>query len=438
MKKARTALVVILALAICIPLAACVPEASSTQKSSVTTKPTGTIKVLSFSEYHVAIQAAIDSYMKDNPGVTVTLEEYPYAQYNSAVSIKLGSSSSDFDVILTDATMVSNYAFKGWITPVAQYFTDAEKSQFVSALVKSGTYDGEFYSAPLCNSAQVLWYNKDLLTKAGVGLPSTDPKDRLTWENIVEMSQKVMANVNDSSVYGLTFEQVDRPYQLLPLANSLGANAFSDDGLTVDGYLNSDKFKTAMQWYSDIYNKYNISPKGTSAADSVGLFTAGKVAFMAGNIFDFGTFQNTKGLNYGYTAFPYFANGTPATPTDSWHVSLSKLSKNASTAADFIKYITLGKGNDVFLVTRNAFAARTSILNSYSTDAKYSEFPNNVFRLAAYEAQNTAYPRPITLAYGEFETIMDSTYSDIRNGADVGTALDSAVKQINTQMAMYK
>lgn len=406
--------------------------------ASAQAAPQGTITVLSFTEYHAAVQAAIDAYTATNPGVTVKLEEYPYAEYNDAVTIKLGSQSQDFDVILTDATMVSSYAYKGWIASLDPYFTDADKAKFASALVKSGMFEGEFVAPPLCNSCQALFYNKDLLDKAGLAYPSEDPAQRLTWEQVVDMSRQVMQATGDGTIYGLTFEQVDRPYQILPLPNSLGATAFGEDGLTVEGTLNSDPFKKAMQWYSDIHNAYQISPKGTTAADSNGLFLAGKIVFLTGNIFNYKAFGNTEGLHWGFTAFPAFADGAAATPTDSWHVGLSSGSRNVDTAVDFIKYFTIGEGNSVFLETRGAFAATVSTLEKYTTDEQYSAFPMSIFRLAAFEAQNTAYPRPSTLAYGEFETIIGSTFSDIRNGVDVTEALDSAVSQLNTQLSMYR
>lgn len=400
--------------------------------------PGGTITVLSFTEYHAAVQASIDAYMAANPGVTVKLEEYPYSEYNDAVTIKLGSQSQDFDVVMTDATMVSAYTYKGWISSMDAYFTADEKAEFAPALVKSSTYDGEFVAPPLCNSCQALFYNKDLLDAAGVAYPSEDPAERLTWEQVVEISKQVISTVNDDTIFGLTFEQVDRPYQILPLPNSLGADAFGADGLTVDGYLNSEAFQTAMQWYSDIHNVDMISPKGTSPADSDGLFMAGKIVFLTANIFNYNTFGKTEGLNWGFTAFPYFATGAPASPTDSWHVGLCSGSQNAETAVDFIKYFTLGEGNSVFLTTRGAFAAKVATLENYMTDDKYSEFPMSIFRLASFEAQNTAYPRPSTLAYGEFETIIGSAFSDIRNGVDVLEALNSAVMQLDTQLQMYK
>lgn len=398
----------------------------------------GTLKVLSFTEYHDAVQATIDAFMEANPGITVELEEYPFAQYSDAVEIKLGSASSDYDVLLTDTTMVSSWAYQGWIAPVDEYFTEEEKAEFAPALVDAGTFEGEFFSPPICNSCQVLWYNKDLLDAAGLEYPSSDPEERLTWEEVVEMGQKIMETSGDDGVYALTFEQVDRPYQVLPIANSAGGDAFAEDGLTTDGYLNSEAFVKGMQFYSDIHNTYNIAPKGTSASETVGLFTAGQVAFICANIFDYQTFSAVEGLNFGYTAFPYFEDGVAATPTGSWHISVSNFSENKDLAIQLVKYFSTGEGNEIFLDVRGAFAANLDTLASYETDEKYNEFPLDVFKLASYEASNTAYPRPVTVGYGIFDKIIGSTFSDIRNGVDVQEALDSAVEQLDAQLAMYK
>lgn len=425
--------------------AAATPDGENAQAENVTAesgenteKMEGTIKVLSFTEYHDAVQATLDAFMDANPGVTVELEDYPFAQYADAVEIKLGSSSSDYDVLLTDTTMVSAWAYQGWIAPVDEYFTEEDKAKFAPALVEAGTFEGEFYSPPICNSCQVLWYNKDILEDAGLELPSSDPSERLTWEEVVEMGQKIMKTKGSDGVYALTFEQVDRPYQILPLANSAGGDAFAEDGLSTDGYLNSEAFVKGMQFYSDIHNVYNIAPKGTSASETVGLFTAGQVAFICANIFNYGTFSAVEGLNFGYTAFPYFEDGIEVSPTGSWHVSVSNFSENKDLAIQLAKYFSLGEGNDIFLDTRGAFAANIEGLQAYETDSAYSEFPKDVFRLASYEAKNTAYPRPVTVGYGIFEKIIESTFSDIRNGVDVKEALDSAVEQLDTQLAMYK
>lgn len=399
---------------------------------------TGTIRFLTMAEYHNALQGVIKAFEDSHPGVKVETEEFPFAQLFDAIEIKLGSRNSNFDVILTDATMVSGYAYRGFISPLDEYFTPAEKAKFTPALVNSGTYEGKFYSPPLKNSCHVLWYNKKLLDKAGIPYPSPDPKDRMTWEQVVELSQKIMAASGDPTVYGLTFEQISRPYQILPLVNSLGGVGIGPDGITVDGYINSPAFVKAMQWYSDIHNKYKISPKGIAPSETVGQFAAGKIAFLSANLFDYKTFEKTPGLQYGYCPLPYFKEGKPVTPTDSFHVSVSNYSKNKDLAAEFVKYLTLGEGNDIYLDKQGEFSARIDVLNSYNTDAKYNNFPLSVFRLAALEAKTTAFPRPFSLGYREWESVMTATMEDIRNGADVKQSLDKAVKTLNAQLQIYR
>lgn len=401
-------------------------------------KTKGTIKFLTMAEYHNALDGVIKAFEASHPGVKVETEEFPFAQLFDAIEIKLGSRNSNFDVILTDATMVSGYAYRGFIAPLDKYFSSSDKATFTPALTNSGTFEGKFYSPPLKNSCHVLWYNKKLLDKAGIPYPSQDIKDRMTWEQVVELSQKIMAASGDPTVYGLTFEQISRPYQILPLINSLGGSGIGPDGITVEGYVNGERFVEAMQWYSDIHNKFKIAPKGIAPSETVGLFSAGKIAFLSANLFDYKTFEKTPGLEYGYCPLPYFKGGKPVTPTDSFHVSVSSYSKNKDLAAEFVKYLTMGEGSDIYLEKQGEFSARLDVLTSYNSNPRYNTFPLSVFKLAAQEAKTTAFPRPLSLGYREWESVMTATMEDIRNGAEVKPALDKAVKTLKAQLQIYR
>jgi multiple sugar transport system substrate-binding protein len=218
----------------------------------------------------------------------------------------------------------------------------------------------------------------------------------------------------------------------------MGGEGIGEDGTSVDGFINGANFVASMQWYSDIHNLYNIAPKGVAPAETVGLFASGKIAFLCANIFDYKTFENTEGLEYGYAPFPYFQSGVAATPTDSFHIAVSNYSENKAAAAEFVKFFTIGGGNDAFCEARGEFSARVEKLNVYNEDSQYSEFPLSIFQLAAYEAQNTAFPRPKSLGYREWESVMNATFEDIRNGADVESALDTAVASIEAKMVPYK
>jgi ABC-type glycerol-3-phosphate transport system substrate-binding protein len=417
---------------------ACGNKGSETEVSASDGELSGTITFLSIAEYNNGNVQAVEAFEAEYPDINVELEEYPFTQLFDVIEIKLGSQSSNFDVVLTDATMVSGYAYRGFIAPLDDYYTEEEKAVFAPALVDSGSCQGSFYTPPIKNSSHVLFYNKDLLDAAGLEYPSVDPEERLTWDEIVEMSEAIMAASSDPTVYGLTFEQISRPYQILPLVNSAEGEGIGPDGMEVEGYVNGPGFTRAMQWYSDIHNTYGIAPKGVAPSETIGLFTAGKIAFICANIFDYRTFEATEGLRYGFAPFPSFADGVPATPTDSFHIGVSNFSENKAAAAEFVKFFTSGKGNDAFCSARGEFSARVGELQKYFDDPQYDEEPLSIFRLAAYEAQNTAAPRPKSLGYREWESVIGATIEDIRNGADVEKALDAAVSSIEVKLAPYR
>ena len=58
--------------------------------------------------------------------------------------------------------------------------------------------------------------------------------------------------------------------------------------------------------------------------------------------------------------------------------------------------------------------------------------------LNVYEAMNTAVARPQMVGYEEWQSVMQETYSDIKNGSDPQAALDAAVEEIDSLIAKYQ
>ena len=59
-------------------------------------------------------------------------------------------------------------------------------------------------------------------------------------------------------------------------------------------------------------------------------------------------------------------------------------------------------------------------------------------KIAAYEAANTAVPRAVTPVFGEYSTVLDQAWEDVRNGADVEKTLENAIEQFDSAIAAYK
>lgn len=416
---------------------------SSADTAATTSGEKVVLNYMCLSDWTDRLEKINQEFTKANPNIEVNLESYPFDQLFQVIEVKLGAGDNHFDLIATDVPMISGYGYRDYYQPLDEYFTKEDKDKLVSSAVEAGTYKGKLLGVPMNSSSQLLFYNKDLLQKAGVEIPSEDVNSRWTWEKITDASKTIMGKLNadgKTGIWGLTFDQISRPYQILALPNSLGKKGIGDDGVTVDGILNSPEWIKAMQWYSDIHNTLKISPKGSKPAESRELFKSGKCAFFVGGPWNIGPISENKDLKWGYAPHPYFEGGKAATSTGSWYFGVNKNSKHAKEAAEYSKYFSIGAGSDIWFAAEGNVPATKALINAIieDKDGKYKQFPNSAYKITAYEALNTAVPRPLTPGYGEWENTVGATMEDIRNGAEPKAALDAAVAKLKPALDKYK
>lgn len=369
-------------------------------------------------------------------GVEVSMEGYPFDQLFETIEIRQEAEASDIDVIFVDGPVNANYAERGFILPLDDYFTEAELETWAPESLEAGMHNGSLYSAPLNNSSQVLYYNRDLLEEAGIDPPSADVEDRWTWDELVEAAREVDALGDNIS--GFQFDQVNRYYQLQVLPESLGGG----DGMGSDGspdIVNSE-WITAFEWYQDLYNEWNVARQGVSPDESPELFAAGRTGFFVGGLWNIRqNFEDAEDLNYGVAPHPYFEGGEPKTPTGSWHVGLWSHSENPELAGEFINWMTTSEElAEFWLQGHGQFPAHRNQLEQILEDEQYAEQPLIAYRIASYEAENTAVPRASTPGFFEFERALNDAIEDIRNGADVEGALTDAEARIDRALQRYQ
>ena len=368
-------------------------------------------------------------------GIKINVESIPYAEIFDTIEVRLGAGESSIDVLVADAPLVANYEAKHYLGSMSPYLNEASLKNITAASLAGGTIGGEVVALPLYSSCVNLYYNKDLFDAAGIEYPSIDPEDRLTWEQVVDMAQQMTyVDNNGTQIYGLTFEQIDTPYQLLPLSQSLGAMQYiSDDQSTVDGYTNSEGVVKACQFYYDTFNTWHISPK-IDASEAIGYFTADQVAMFVGGSWQIASMDGA-GMNWGVAPHPYFADGTAVTPTGSWYIGVSSYSEHQETASKFVEWLTTDNDTcaKTYAIMKN-LPCNLSVLDGIEADESNQ---GTVAALNVFEAKNTAVSRPQMVGYEEWQSVMMETYSDIKNGTDPQTALNSAVEEIDGLIAKY-
>lgn len=371
----------------------------------------------------------VAKFQADKPGITVNVESVPFADLANQIQIRLGSSSPTPDLISVDAPLTTAYATRGWLVPIGDQFSPADIADFVPGAVDAGSFNGELVAAPQSTSTQLLYINDDLFSKAGITPPG--PDDRWTWEQVADAARKLASG----DTYGFTFEQVNQVYQLQPLVASLGGEMIGADGKTVDRIINSQQWVDAMTYYQNIYNSWAVGPKGSQTAAD--LFNAGKLAMFVGGEWNIRSTPADVPFKWSVSRSPYFANGKIVTPTGAWHIGVSAYSKNIDAAKTFAHWISTGEGaQEWFKIASFNLPAQISVQKTFE-GAGYNAAPLSYLRTAGAESQVGPVIRPKTPGYLEYSTILQKTFDDIRNGADIKASLDAAVSQITSEMAKY-
>jgi ABC-type glycerol-3-phosphate transport system substrate-binding protein len=382
-------------------------------------------------------QAAFDPWLaayEKKTGVKVIHEPYPLQQYSETIEIKYAAKATDVDVLFVDPNNTPSYVIRGMLKPVDSYFTQADINKWTSAAQKMAMYNGHLYNPPFLDSTGLLYFNKDLLKKAGVAFPSQDVNQRWTWEQVVDAAKKVRALGPD--IWGLMWGQPTTYYQLQPLPMSLsGSNGLSPDGKTAD--ITSAPWLKAFQWYSDVFNLWNIAPKGVSISEVDQLFSSGKIGFVVTTELGMRTYAKA-GVDFGVAPHPYFQGGKVITPTGSWGTGVWSFTQHEAEGANLLKAMTVQGDLSMTLHQMVGYwMPHVDVVKYIEANLDYNKQPFYGYRIAGYESAHTATARASTPAYVNFELILGQTFSDIRNGADVKSSLQGAADRINNELSRY-
>jgi multiple sugar transport system substrate-binding protein len=373
------------------------------------------------------MRKTVEIFQKNTPNAKVDLELAPFDQYFQKIAIAL-SSGSGVDVFDVDSPLVTSYAVQDALLPLDDYIDKSDWQDFVPVERTTATVQGKIMSVPWSSSEQGLYYNVDILNAAGIK-PASGVGDRWTWEKTLEVARKLTRTAGDGStaVWGLTIEQVDRPYQILPLLESNGALPISEDGRRVSGVLNSPQAVEAVRLYGDLFNKWKVSPK-KQLQDAFGNKQA--ALYLANTPWVNILRTRFPDLKFGVMPHPYFKK--PVTPTGAWHLGVFRKTAHPKEAAELAKTFGGRELADTVFKTMNYMPVRTSTFGRFASDFKAP--PWNLF---LFELKNTAIRRPATPAYREYEDILRTAFRNVMEGGDAKGELDAAAQKIDRELAKY-
>jgi multiple sugar transport system substrate-binding protein len=326
-------------------------------------------------------------------GVTIQREAVPGATLIQKV-LQQASSKTLPDVLMLDNPDLQQIAQSGALTPLNDLGLNADG--YADGVVSASTYEDKLYGLQPITNTIGLFYNKDLLAKAGVTPPTT-------WAELKTAAKKLTAG----GTYGLAFSapaNYEGTWQFLPFMWSNGGD---------EKNIATPETEQALRLWVDLMNDGSVSKSALNwtQADVNDQFRAGKAAMMVNGPWQFPTLDEDKGLTYEVVKIPAPAAGKPVVAPlggETWTVPQTGNKDKQAKAAKVVACLNsddnqLGLAKDTQTIpTKTALLAKFS-----STNPNMAGFVEQIPTARARTGELGAdWPKAATKIYTAFQSAL--------------------------------
>lgn len=369
------------------------------------------------------INQIISDFNASQSDWVVEIESFPQAAYND--SVVAGALAGNLpDILDVDGPVMPNWAWSGYMQPL-----QIDETKIANYLPGTkGVWNGELYSIGLWDAAISLVTRQSYLDELGLRVPTLEQP--WTGEEFMDALAKAKASgkFDYALDLGTAWTGEWYPYAFSPFLQSFGGDIVDRATYTTaEGVLNGDAAVEFGNWWQGLFTE-GYAQATQDPADRDNGFNSGKYAFSwNGNWAALGTLDAYDDVLF--LPAPDFGNG-PKIGAASWQFGVSASSEHPEGASAFIEFALQDKylaefSNGIGLIPATASAA--AMTENYKEGGPLAVF----FELS--EAQ--ALVRPVTPGYVVAAKVFEKALADIANGADVQDTLDSAVDEIDADIA---
>jgi multiple sugar transport system substrate-binding protein len=381
-------------------LAGCTADGASSSGSAPSTNGIGPITFASGKDNSGWLQGVITGWNQGHPSQKVTLLLLPRASNGQLAQLvaNLQAKSDLYDVIDMDVIWTAEFASNGWIIPLPQ--SQFPLGDFLKPAVDTARYQGRLYAVPDYSNADVLYYRKDILAKAGKQPPKT-------WAQLQQLARTVAP---EYGLYG--YAGTFAPYEGLTVnfaaaVQSAGGSILSPEGTKVT--VNSAKALQGLQFLVNGFRQGWIPRAALSYEEesAQNAFASGKFLFLDNWPDVYAALsvpgpQNKVYGKFGIAALPG-PDGMGSSSLGGANLAISAYSRHQRTALDFIKYMT-NLTNERQMLEKGSFPpVWTRLYTDKSLIRSYPYLP------VLEQAINSARPRPAITNYDQASLAISST-----------------------------
>ncbi len=321
---------------------------------------------------------------------TLRLEsnEY-YAKFGTALASGKGP-----DVAVAHLDRLAPFVKAGQLTPLDSLAgeTGFDFNEITDSNVESVSYDGVPYAVPIDTHFHMFYYNKDLLSEAGLldadGMPILG---EISPEGFKQFLGKIKQQLPDITPFG-----VNTPYFHEPFYNlyyQTGGEILNED-LTAAA-INNENAVSVLNFYLDLYDSGYSDINDKTPWDT---FHNGQSATWFGGVWEAGWHLGSEELNVGIMPIPaFFGSETHWSSSHTLVIPDYVTDEKQLAAMKFIQYFTL-EGGKIWAQAGHVPTAKAVVASE--------DYKNLPYREAFIHAQTTVKYAPKTDKYNSIDTVV--------------------------------
>jgi len=382
---------------------------------------------------------------KEITGVTVEVEEVPFGQLHEKMILDFTSKAGNYDFVIGLTDWVTEMVRGKYLMPlndmIAKDPIEGWPNAYPQGLLDFQTVDGKLYGVPCHDGPIMFYYRKDLLEnpaekkkfKAEYGYDLVPPK---TWDQFLDVSRFFNRPEENLSGTVIAAKQGGQQlaYDFFLMLWSFGGDVFDKSYRPI---FNSDAGVKGLQYYVDLRNKWEVTPKASTTFDETEngpVYLNGNAALMWhwSHIASWAEMPDRSKIvgNNAYTLMPV-ANSSikPTTLSVYWFFAISESSKNKAETYKLIKWLS-NIENDKEASQMGTVGCRLSTYNDPEILKQFPFYKNIEASLASAVKTTPQIPQ-----YAQVDDIIGVACSKvIANEMSAKEALDDAAKRVEEVM----
>ena len=348
---------------------------------------------------HQNVQMVIDKFKEINPDVTVNVTSFSRDELMKLYT--MGAVSGELpDIAMMDNPEMNAFIKMGLCADITDYVNAwDQKDLYYEGPMKSVMDEGRYYGLPHNSNCLALFYDVDMLQKAGCEPPKT-------WTELLDVCAKLKATFPD--VYPIGFSannNEEGTFQFAPFLLSM-----CDDFSTLDS---EGAVKAISLWKTLVDEGY--APKDVISWGQTEVntrFTSGNLAMQVNGPWNISNLRtDAPDKNWNVTLIPKADDGRYASVLGGENLAITSAAENMDLAWAFLSFMCNGENTAIFCSNVGKFAPRSDG-NEY-TDFWTKDPISQVFN----EAMQYAQPRGPHPKWAEFSACISSAIQEVLTGA---------------------